>query len=170
MAQQAEPGAGGVVFLPYMLGERSPVWDTNARGVFFGMSLASKRADMVRAVLEGCGYGLRQLMEIARRVTGWQITEFVSIGGGSKSVVWSQIKAEITGARIHVLENNEAAPMGAALLAGVGCGMFVSPQAAAALTDKRVMRSFSSNDRNRELYDARYHVYTQLYPRLKDLF
>lgn len=65
-ADEAEPGCGGLVFLPYMLGERSPIWDPYARGVFFGLSLQTKRKDMNRAVMEGCGYGLRQLSEIAK--------------------------------------------------------------------------------------------------------
>ena len=69
-AEKAAPGCGGVVFLPYMQGERSPVWDPYARGVFFGVSLKSERKEFNRAVMEGCGYGLRQLCEIAEKVTG----------------------------------------------------------------------------------------------------
>ena len=75
-ADMAEPGSGGLVFLPYMLGERSPIWDPYARGVFFGISLQTTRKEMNRAVMEGCGYGLRQLSEIAERVTGREIKEF----------------------------------------------------------------------------------------------
>ena len=80
-ADEAEPGSGGLVFLPYMLGERSPIWDPYARGVFFGVSLHTTRKEMNRAIMEGCGYGLRQLSEIAERVTGNKMKEFVSIGG-----------------------------------------------------------------------------------------
>lgn len=123
-ADEAEPGCGGLVFLPYMLGERSPIWDPYARGVFFGLSLQTKRKDMNRAVMEGCGYGLRQLSEIAERVTGKKMTEFVSIGGGAKSETWAQIKADITGKDIIILDLNDMAPVGAALLAGVGAGVF----------------------------------------------
>ena len=105
-ADEAEPGCGGLVFLPYMLGERSPIWDPYARGVFFGLSLQTKRKDMNRAVMEGCGYGLRQLSEIAERVTGKKMTEFVSIGGGAKSETWAQIKADITGKDIIILDRS----------------------------------------------------------------
>ena len=73
-AEKANPGCDGVVFLPYMLGERSPIWDSYARGVFFGISLQTTRKEMNRAVLEGCGYGLRQLASIAERITGNKIT------------------------------------------------------------------------------------------------
>lgn len=83
-AEQAEPGADGLVFLPYMMGERSPVWDPYARGIFFGLSLKTTRREMNRAVLEGCAYGLRQLIEMVEEVTGEKLTHFSSIGGGAK--------------------------------------------------------------------------------------
>lgn len=100
-AEEANPGSDGLVFLPYMLGERSPIWDPYARGVFFGLSLHTTRKEMNRAIMEGCGYGLRQLVEIAERVTGNKIESFTSIGGGAKSETWAHIKADITGERYH---------------------------------------------------------------------
>ena len=75
-AAKAEAGSGGVVFLPYMLGERSPIWDPYARGVFFGISLHTGRKEMNRAIMEGCGYGLKQLADIAEKVTGREIKKF----------------------------------------------------------------------------------------------
>ena len=123
-ATKADPGSGGVIFLPYMLGERSPIWDPYARGVFFGISTKTTRRDMNRAVLEGCGYGLRQMCEIAQQITGNAIESFTSIGGGAKSDVWAQIKADITERVVKVLDIHDMAPIGAALLAGVGVGIF----------------------------------------------
>lgn len=79
---------------------------------------------MIRAILEGCGYGLRQLTGVAEEMIGMKISGFISIGGGSKSEVWSQIKADIMGKHIDILDIENVAPIGAALLAGVGCGMF----------------------------------------------
>ncbi|MDF2951676.1 MAG: sugar kinase, partial [Anaerocolumna sp.] len=102
-AAMANPGCDGLVFLPYMLGERSPIWDPYARGVFFGLSLYTTRKELNRSIMEGCGYGLRQLAEIAEKVTGQKITKFASIGGGAKSEVWAQIKADITGKDIEIL-------------------------------------------------------------------
>ena len=169
-ADEAEPGCGGLVFLPYMLGERSPIWDPYARGVFFGLSLQTKRKDMNRAVMEGCGYGLRQLSEIAERVTGKKMTEFVSIGGGAKSETWAQIKADITGKDIIILDLNDMAPVGAALLAGVGAGVFKDIYEASGTVDKHVYKVVKSSDKHKDVYEKRYQVYTQLYPQIKELY
>ena len=169
-AEQAEPGAGGLVFLPYMMGERSPVWDPYARGVFFGLSLKTTRREMNRAVLEGCAYGMRQLIEIAENLTGEKMTSFSSIGGGAKSRVWAQIKADVTGCDISVLDMNDMAPVGAALLAGVGAGMFRDVYEASDRVQKTVFMEIKHSDRNKEVYDRRYRVYTSLYPAVKELY
>ncbi len=169
-AEQAEPGAGGLVFLPYMMGERSPVWDPYARGVFFGLSLKTTRREMNRAVLEGCAYGLRQLIGMVEDVTGEKLTSFSSIGGGAKSKVWAQIKADITGCNITVLDMNDMAPVGAALLAGVGAGVFRDACEASAKVKKTVCMEIRHSDENRKVYENRYQVYTNLYPKLKELY
>ena len=158
-ADMAEPGSGGLVFLPYMLGERSPIWDPYARGVFFGISLQTTRKEMNRAVMEGCGYGLRQLSEIAERVTGREIKEFTSIGGGAKSETWAQIKADITGKDIKILDMNDMAPIGAALLAGVGAGIFKDVYEAADKVEKKVYKVIRSSRAHDDIYNKRYQVY-----------
>lgn len=152
-ADMAEPGSGGLVFLPYMLGERSPIWDPYARGVFFGISLQTTRKEMNRAVMEGCGYGLRQLSEIAERVTGREIKEFTSIGGGAKSETWAQIKADITGKDIKILDMNDMAPIGAALLAGVGAGIFKDVYEAADKVEKKVYKVIRSSRAHDDIYN-----------------
>ena len=169
-ADKAEPGSGGLVFLPYMLGERSPIWDPYARGVFFGVSLQTTRKEMNRAVMEGCGYGLRQLSEIAERVTGQRIQEFTSIGGGAKSETWAQIKADITGKDIRILDMNDMAPIGAALLAGVGAGIFKDVYEAADKVEKKVYKVIRSSRAHDDIYNKRYQVYIQLYPQIKELY
>ena len=169
-ASQSSAGANGVVFLPYMMGERSPVWDSDARGIFFGMSLNTNRGDLIRAILEAAGYGTRQLKEVAEDLTGFQIKQFVSLGGGARSKVWSQIKADILGADIDVLDLNDMAPVGAALLAGVGCGIYKDAVEASGKIEKKLYRRVVSNKANAAVYEKRYQVYTQLYPRLKDLY
>ena len=150
--------------------EKSPIWDPYARGVFFGLSLQTKRKDMNRAVMEGCGYGLRQLSEIAERVTGKKMTEFVSIGGGAKSETWAQIKADITGKDIIILDLNDMAPVGAALLAGVGAGVFKDIYEASDKVDKHVYKVVKSSDKHKDVYEKRYQVYTKLYPQIKELY
>lgn len=169
-AEQANPGCDGLVFLPYMLGERSPIWDPYARGVFFGLSLQTTRKEMNRAVMEGCGYGLRQLSEIAERVTGCKMKEFASIGGGAKSETWAQIKADITGKDIKILDMNDMAPIGAALLAGVGAGVFSDVYEAADKVEKKVCKVIKSRSDYDDVYSRRYKVYTELYPKIKELY
>ncbi len=169
-ASKAEPGAGGLVFLPYMMGERSPVWDSDARGIFFGLSLNTRKRDMIRAVLEAAGYGTRQLKEIAEGLTGLQIDHFVSLGGGAKSDIWTQIKADIIGVDIDVLDVNDTAPVGAALLAGVGAGIYKDAVEASSHVEKKIWKHFTGSKENAEVYEKRYQIYKELYPRLKDLY
>ena len=152
-----------------MMGERSPVWDPKARGVFFGLSLNSTRDDLVRAVLESSGYGLRQMMALAQEITGHKITAFSAIGGGSRSDIWGQIKADITGADIAALQVKDMAPVGAALLAGVGSGVFSDVFDAASRVRREVRATFFSRP-GKEAYDRRFHTYLQLYPSLKSLY
>ena len=169
-AELAEPGCGGVVFLPYMLGERSPIWDPYARGVFLGISLHTTKREMNRAVLEGCGYGLRQMCQIAERITGNKINKFSSIGGGAKSEVWAQIKADITGRDITVLDIHDMAPIGAALLAGVGVGAFKDVYEASSKVEKSVYKEFKPSHAHDDIYAKRYGTYLSMYPALKDIF
>lgn len=169
-AELANPGCDGLVFLPYMLGERSPIWDPYARGVFFGLSLKTTRREMNRAIMEGCGYGLRQLSEIAERVTGQKIREFTSIGGGAKSETWARIKADITGKDIKILDMNDMAPVGAALLAGVGAGIFTDVYEATGKVEKKVYKVIKSSNAHEDVYNKRYKVYTELYPQIKELY
>ncbi len=169
-ADQAIPGCNGVVFLPYMLGERSPIWDSYARGVFFGLSLQTTRKEMNRAVLESCGYGLRQLSGIAERITGNKIKEFTSIGGGAKSETWAQIKADITSKDLKILDMCDMAPVGAALLAGVGAGVFKNVYDASDKVEKKVYKVVKSNHDYDEVYAKCFEVYKSLYPALKDIY
>ncbi len=169
-AEGSKPGAGGVVFLPYMLGERSPIWDPYARGVFFGISLRTSKKDVNRAIMEGCGYGLRQLSEMAEDLTGNKYTSFKSIGGGAKSLTWAKIKADITGKDIEILDMNDMAPIGTALLAGVGVNVFKDVYEAADKVEKKIYKVVKSDDSNKEVYDICYGIYTSLYPRIKDMY
>lgn len=169
-AAESQVGAGGIVFLPYMAGERCPIWDPYSKGVFFGVTLKTQRKDLIRAIMEGCGYGLRQLCEIAERVTGTSYSEFVSIGGGSKSEVWAQIKADITGRKIVILDIKEAAVIGSALLAGVGVGVFKDIQEASDKVNLKVHKVIEPCSENYDAYDKYYKIYNELYPCIKELY
>ena len=126
MASQVEPGAGGLLFLPYLIGERSPHWNPRARGSFVGLTMAHGRAEMARAVLEGVALNLRIILD-AFRQQGAPIRELRVIGGGARSPLWRQILADVLGlpllrAQLAV----EATSLGAAVAGGVGVGLFES--------------------------------------------
>ncbi len=109
---------------PYLAGERCPVWDSNAKGVFFGMTRETQRRDLVRAVLESTCYATRQILEIAQDHLGHDYDMIDTVGGGAKSEIWTQMKADITGKAMRMLDVTDAAMIGAAMLAGIGVGMY----------------------------------------------
>ena len=126
--------------------------------------------DLIRAILEATGYGTRQLKEIAEDLTGLRIRRFSSLGGGARSRVWSQIKANIIGVDIDVLDVSDMAPVGAALLAGVGIGLYKDAVDAASHVERKVYRKVVCDHSDDAVYAKRYQAYKQLYPRLKDLY
>jgi xylulokinase len=125
-AAGSAPGAGGLLFFPHLMGERGPVADPRAKGAFFGLTLAHRGPDMLRAILEGVGYHLRQILE-AREVTA---DEAFAVGGGARSPLWLQIIADITGIGVRRAVVVESAALGAAMLAGVGVGIYATAEEA----------------------------------------
>jgi xylulokinase len=95
-AATAAPGSGGVLFLPYLAGERTPIWSTAARGVFLGLSYATTRADMLRSIMEGCAFAVLDNLRVAEAM-GVRVTEWLASGGAARSPVWNQIKADVSG-------------------------------------------------------------------------
>ncbi len=164
LADGVPPGSDGVLFLPYMAGERSPIWNPNANGVFFGLNYAKTRAHLIRAMMEGVGFALRHNMEVAQKA-GANAGMLRSVGGSANSRVWTQLKADITGHGIEVPASDTATTLGAAILAGVGSGVYPNFQDACKRT-VRVMRAFAPNDENKALYDRQYLAYRELYDRL----
>jgi xylulokinase len=123
-AETSPPGANGLIFLPYLIGERSPRWNPNARGAFVGLTIRHTRADMMRAVLEGVTLNLRIILD-AFLAQGANIEAMRIIGGGARGRFWNQLMADIYGLpvqRLTILE--EATSMGAALTGGVGVGLY----------------------------------------------
>ena len=123
--EKSPPGANGIIFLPYLLGERTPRWKPDAKGAFIGLTLEHTRADVLRAVMEGVTLNLSIILDIFRTQT--PIREITVIGGGAKGEVWRRIMADVYQADIvrpNYLE--EATSMGAAIIGGVGCGVFKS--------------------------------------------
>jgi len=128
-AAEVSPGCEGLLFLPYLTGERTPYPDPNARGVFFGLTLRHGKAHMTRAVLEGVSYGLLDSLELMRAL-GLSIQQVRASGGGARSLLWRQILADVFDAQIVTVEVTEGAAYGAALLAGVGAGVYPTVTAA----------------------------------------
>jgi len=166
-AQTAAPGSDGVVFLPYMAGERSPIWDEHAKGVYYGLSFDKTRAHMARATMEGVAYALRHNLETAEEV-GAAVDCLMAMGGSANSAVWTQIKADVTGKTIHVPHSDNATALGAAMLAGVGTGIYPDFASAVAQT-VTVKKTYRPNDANRDAYDRQYKTYRALYEQLKEL-
>ena len=164
-AASAPAGSDGVVFLPYMAGERSPIWDEHAKGVFYGLDFTKGRAHMLRAGLEGVAFSLRHNLEAAAEA-GAPVNELRSMGGAANSRLWTQIKADVTGKRIVVPASDTATTLGAVILAGVGVGLYSSFEEAVRRT-VRVRREHLPNPENAAVYDQNYQTYLALYRQLK---
>jgi len=164
----AEPGAGGLIFLPYLAGERSPIWDPNARGVFFGITLNHKRHHVIRALLEGCCLAAKHNLNILTSL-GVSIKKYRVCGGASKSDLWNKIKADVLGMKIEKLLEHDASVLGAAIAAAVGSGYYSSFERACEKM-VRVEKEYSPNLELKDLYDKLLDLYVELYERVKDLY
>jgi len=166
-ASAISAGCEGLIFLPYLTGERTPHADANARGVFFGLTLRHGKAHMARAVLEGVSFGLRDSLELMRAL-GLPIGEFRASGGGAKSRLWRQILADNFETDLLTVNISEGAAYGAALLAGVGAGIYRSVEDACATTIRITGRT--SPGSAVRIYSEYYRRYRALYPALKREF
>ena len=168
LAQSVPPGAGGLTYLPYLSGERSPIWDPYARGVFFGMSLSTGCAEMIRAIMEGVAFSIREGIEILKE-QGCEIRQ-LSLGGGvANSTIWCHIFADILGYPVIKLELNETETLGDAVLAGYGVGLIQNPVEFAQKISSRG-KGIQPNALNQERYNAQFALYRKLYASLKDDF
>lgn len=167
IAEKIAPGSDGLVFLPYMAGERSPIWDPDAKGVFYGLDFSKSKAHMIHAAMEGVAYSLKHNLDIAQSA-GASVKELLSVGGSANSALWMQIKSDITGKPMKVPFSDTATTLGAALLAGVGVGMYDSFETAVKETVK-MTRSYEPDEKRHELYMKNYEIYLELYEQLKDL-
>ena len=161
-------GHNHVFFLPYLMGERSPINDTNARGTFIGMTMDTTRADMVQAVLEGVAFAIRDSVEVARGL-GITIDSSMICGGGAKSPLWKKIMANVLGAELRCPASEQGPGMGGAMLAMVACGAYETVRAACdALVS--VSEVIKPEPRLTALYEKRYQQFRKIYPTVKNLF
>lgn len=166
--KKIKAGSGGLIFLPYMAGERSPIWNTRARGVLFGLSYNKERSHIIRSIMEGVGYSLLHNLKTAEEVDAY-VSELRSVGGAANSQIWTQIKADITGKKILVPYSDHATTLGAAILAGVGAGVYKNFKEAVDKT-VNVQRSHNPDKDNYDLYQDYYNLYLKLYSQLKESF
>ena len=161
-------GENHVYFLPYLMGERSPHNNPNARGTFIGMTMDTSRADMTQAVLEGVAFALRDSLEVAKSL-GIQLERTKICGGGAKSPLWKKMIANILNLKVDVIESEEGPALGGAMLAAVACGEYESVEAAAA----KIVKIVDTVEPEEELvakYEARYQQFKEIYPACKPLF
>lgn len=161
-------GENHVYFLPYLMGERSPHNDPDARGTFIGMTMDTTRADMTQAVLEGVAFALRDSFEVARSL-GICIERTKICGGGAKSPLWKKIIANVMNVKVDVIESEEGPGYGGAILAAVACGEYASVEEAA----EKLVKVIDTVEPEEELaakYEARYQQFKQIYPAVKELF
>ena len=161
-------GENHVYYLPYLMGERSPYNDPDARATFIGMTMDTTREDMTQAVLEGVAFALRDSFEVARSL-GLTIERTKICGGGAKSPLWKKIIANVLNISVDVLETEEGPSLGGAMLAAVACGEYASVEQAAAKIVK-VVDTVEPDPALAAKYEARYQQFKQIYPACKELF
>nr|WP_289768893.1 xylulokinase [uncultured Acetatifactor sp.] len=161
-------GENHVFFLPYLMGERSPHNDPDARGVFIGMSMDTTRADMTQAVLEGVAFALRDSLEVAKSL-GLRIESTRICGGGAKSPLWKRIVANVLNLKVEMIEVEEGPALGGAMLAAVACGEFGSVEEAAEKLVK-VTDAIEPEPELAEKYERQYRKFREIYPACKPLF
>lgn len=167
-ASTVKAGCEGLIFLPYLAGERTPHADPNAKGVFFGLTIRHKKAHLIRSIMEGVCYGLRDSLEIIKEL-GVPLKEMRASGGGARSSLWRQIQASVNNLEQATMNVTEGAAFGAALLAGVGVGVYESVEEACEETIKIIDRVFPVEEEIKT-YEKYYRIYRSLYPILKNSF
>ena len=161
-------GANRLLYMPYLNGERTPHLDPNARGVFFGLSAMHKKKDMLRAVMEGVSYSLRDCVEVMREMD-INVSDMMACGGGGTSPLWRQMLADLYACPVKTTVNSEGPALGVALLAAVGAGLYSSvPEACrAVIKADKVQEPVEENSRQ---YEKVYEMYRKLYPAMKQCF
>ncbi len=167
LAAKAPVLSNGLTLFPHFTGMQIPKLDSNTKGVFFGVGLHTSRECFIRAIMESVAYMLKENIE-ALEVFGVSPSLIYSLGGGSKSIIWNQIKADICNKAIMIMNNEESASLGAAMLGGVACGIYDSIEAAVANIKEK--QRIDPDKQNVELYEKGYADFKKMYECFKDLF
>ncbi len=166
-AASVPPGADGLLFIPYLLGERAPVWDADAKGAFIGLHLNHTRAHLARAVLEGITYNIFGVVDALEQATG-QLKNVFANGGFARSGFWVQLLADVLNKEIHLTETCESSAMGAAIMGWYSLGKIHNLEEGARRIS--ITRTYKPNPENHAIYQKHYKVFAQLYPALKNTF
>jgi xylulokinase len=165
IAEKIEPCCEGIIYLPYLMGERTPHLDPYAKGVFFGLSAKHTKAHLLRAVMEGVAFSLKDCLEIVKEM-GIEVSQVRASGGGGKSKLWRQMQADLFGIDVVTTNSHEGGALGVALLAGVGTGVYDSVAQACEF----VIKTENIQNGNNGIYDKNYNKYKKIYLSLKDIF
>lgn len=167
-AQRVQPGANALIFIPSLIGDRTPTWNPNARGVIFGLTPEHTRAHVVRAILEGAAYLTREIIEIIEEF-GLDIPNIRLVGGGARSRLWAQIYADITGKRLEIPHNTSATCLGTVIVVGCAIGFYDNYRAA---SDRLVsiQAEFGPEIQTRTVYNEYYELFTELQRQLTSSF
>lgn len=163
-----KPGSGGLLFTPYIVGERTPYVDSRVRGSFVGIDTHHELKHFTRSVLEGITFSLKDSQMIMKETAGKQFSKIISVGGGAKNRDWLQMQADIFDTPIATLQTEQGPAFGAAMLAGIGCGWFKSEEdAARELIHYR--ETIYPNSENSQIYQKLYQIYRQVYPQTRTI-
>ena len=168
LASRVPPGSDGMIMLPHLTGAYFPEYNSNARGVFFGIGMNHTRAHFIRAIMESLGYIMRSILESLGRLN-IKPKKIISTGGGAKSPLWCQIKSDITGLKIEVPQYTETALLGAAVLAAVNIEKNASFEEICSRFIK-VKSVYNPDIKNKKIYDANYEKYKGIYKSLESQF
>ncbi len=165
-AKSSPPGANGIFFLPHFNGTACPNLDPRSLGAFLGLNDTTKKEDVVRAVIEGLDYGFLDMLTALELGSGQKAKEIIAIGGGTRNEFWMQNKADVSGRPVVTLEIEEATALGAAMLAGVGVGIYKNLTEAAQRV-KKPGKNFDPNIKLTSIYSELFEIYREIYPSLK---
>jgi xylulokinase len=168
-AASVPAGSGGLVFLPYLCGERAPIWDSEAKGAFIGVTSDHSRQHFSRAVYESIGFAIRHTLDISEAAAGFVAKDFVVCGGGSRSQFWNQVKADILQRTVTPTVETQTGCLGAAILAGVGVGIYHNLKEACG-SMIQIKTAIEPNIENMNIYEKLYRWYRDYYPALKTVW
>ena len=170
LAESSPPGSNRILFTPYLQGERTPIWDPMARGAFTGLTASTTRADLARAVFEGTSFALKHVMDCVESVAGEPVRHIRALGGGTKNALWNQVKADILQTPLHVLDFQEAGSLGAALLAGIGVGIYADVDEAVEIArNMGGVKTVEPNPAVAATYEELFAIYSQIHPQTSEI-